>query len=359
MADAFEKQIRKSASMNDVVQIRDLATRATLDNIGLAGMGRDFGSIQNPENRFYRMTKRLRPEPNTATKWIVLITSLTIGADKLFKLPMKWNSASKKAAQYIRETARQIVREKKEKQRQGAKQGKDIASVALSSGIFTGENIVDQMITFLVAGHETLATSVQWAVYALCKYPEMQTRLREEVHSHLPSTIPSSRYGQTPQPATAAEVDSLPYLNAFCNEVLRFYPPVPSTVRKASKDTSIAGSFIPKGTVLLIVPGATNLNNDMWGPDAEDFNPERWIGEGRANSGGARSNYANLTFLQGPRGCIGQSFAKSEFACLVAVMVGRFRMELQDPGKKMEVTKSISASPRDGIMARLTRVEDW
>ena len=361
MADAFESEIRESTTKDKTVQIRDLATRATLDIIGLAGMGRDFGSIQDPENEFHHKTKSLRPKPNNVTKWIVLITSLTIGADKLFKLPMKWNDASREAAQYIRETARQIVREKREEQRQEKTRGRDIASVALGSGVFTGENLVDQMITFLVAGHETLATSVQWAVYALCQHPEMQARLRKEVRSRLPPTIIASRDGKAapPQPATSSEIDALPYLNAFCNEVLRFYPPVPSTVRKARKDTSIVGSFIPKGTVLLLVPGATNLNKQMWGPDAEEFDPERWMGEGRANNGGARNNYANLTFLQGPRSCIGQSFAKSEFACLIAVLAGRFQMELEDPFKKVEVIKSISASPKDGIMARLTRVEGW
>jgi cytochrome P450 len=232
------------------------------------------------------------------------------------------------------------------------------------------------MITMLVAGHETVAASVQWAVLALCKYPEIQSRLRGEIRgkqlgqvsphtrrvtsviAHLPATIPSEE-SLDPQPPSSAQIDSLPYLNAFCNEVLRFSPPVRSTVRVATKDTSLGGVPVPKGTQLLIVPGATNLNPDFWGPDAEVFNPERWMGEGQASNGGANGNYANLTFLYGPRGCIGQTFAKSEFACMIAVIAGRFKIELQDPTKRVEVVTAISASPKDGVMAKLTRLEGW
>jgi len=358
MADAIEKQLQSSSSKDTVIQVRGWAARVTLDIIGLAGMGHDFGSIQDPDNKFCQKYEKLRFEPTTLTRWIVLISMLTVGFKRIFQLPTKWNMESKEAAEYIRVVARQIVQEKKEKLQRGDIQGIDIASIALTSGVFSDENLVDQMITFLVAGHETVASAMQWAIYALCKHPEMQARLREEIRSHLPATI-RSKDGKDPQPATAAEVNSLPYLNAFCNEVLRFYPPVPSTVREASKDTSILGSFIPKGTVMLIVSGATNLNQELWGPDAEEFNPDRWIGEGRANSGGANNNYSFLTFLHGPRGCIGQSFAKSELACLVAVLAGRFQMELQDPMKKLEITKAITASPKDGVMAKLTRLEGW
>ena len=105
-----------------------------------------------------------------------------------------------------------------------------------------------------------------------------------------------------------------------------------------------------------------NLNEEFWGPDAGTFNPDRWLDPdtGRANNtGGATNNYAMLTFLQGPRGCIGQGFAKAELACLVAAMVGKFAMELVDPDKKVEVRKGPTVYPSDGVMARFTVLEGW
>ncbi|KAH7183661.1 cytochrome p450 monooxygenase [Fusarium flagelliforme] len=301
MADAIEKQ--KEAGSNEVtIQVSDWAGRATLDIIGLAVMGRDFNSVQDPKTEFHRVYHKLNMRPSLWNRILILLSILTFGFKMFFQLP--------------------------------------------THGVFSEENMVDQIITFLVAGHETTAASLQWAVYALCIYPEIQTRLRDEVRDKLSSGA-----------VTAEDIDGLPYLNAFCNEVLRFYPPVPSTVREARVDTSLAGTFIPKGTTLLILAGATNLEESHWGPGAGRFSPERWLGQGRANSGGADSNYANLTFLQGSRGCIGKGFARSELLCLVAVLASRFKMELQDSNKKLEVVRSISAAPSDGVMARLTPLE--
>ncbi|KAH8126584.1 hypothetical protein FP744_10009354 [Trichoderma asperellum] len=350
MADAIEKQ-QPPRSNGTVVQISDWAGRVTLDMIGLAAIGRDFNAVHDPATEFHQQYDKLRMRPSTWTRILILISMLTIGFKGFFRLPTKWNRESMAAANYIRAYARQIVEDKKETSQGGEDdaQEKDIASLAMASGAFSEENMVDQMITMLVAGHETVAASLQWAVYALGKHAEMQTLLREEIRTHFASS----------SNITAAQVDSLSYLNAFCNEVLRFYPPVPSTVREANIDTSLAGMFIPKGTSLLILPGATNLDKDRWGSDAEEFSPDRWLGDGRANSGGADSNLANLTFLAGPRGCIGQSFAKSELLCLVAVLVGRFRVELEDPDKKLEINRSISATPKDGVMARLIHLEGW
>ncbi|KAF5674665.1 cytochrome P450 monooxygenase [Fusarium circinatum] len=332
MANSIEYQ-RQNGSKQVTIQVSDWAGRATLDIIGLAVMGRDFNSVQNPNTEFHLVYKKLNMKPNMWTRLLILLSLLTFGFKMFFRLPTKWNRDSKQAANYIRRYARKVVQDTKARLTKGDHDHKDIASLLMSSGMFSEKNLVDQIITFLVAGHETTAASLQWAVYALCIHPEAQARLRDEVCSQL-----ISQSGQT---INAQAIDSLPYLNAFCNEVLRFYPPVPSTVREAGVDTSLAGTFIPKGTTLLILAGVTNLEETHWGADAMEFRPERWLARGRANSGGADSNYANLTFLAGHRGCI----------------VSRFEMELENPDKKLEVVRAISAAPADGVIAKLTLLE--
>jgi cytochrome P450 len=122
----------------------------------------------------------------------------------------------------------------------------------------------------------------------------------------------------------------------------------------------VAGYQIPKGTTFTIAPGMINHDTELWGPDAGVFDPERWMREGCTNTGGVRSNYGFLTFLHGPRSCIGATFAKSELACLVAALVGRFRMELEDPDKEEELIKhEIGASPVDGVRTRFEIVDGW
>ena len=92
----------------------------------------------------------------------------------------------------------------------------DILSVALESGGFTDENLIDQLMTFLAAGHETTASAMTWAAYLLAKHPEVQTRLRAEIRENLPSI------SDTDTTVSSVDIDRLPYLTAVCNEVLRY-----------------------------------------------------------------------------------------------------------------------------------------
>ena len=231
----------------------------------------------------------------------------------------------------------------------GKHTGVDILSIAIESGGFSDEDLVNQMMTFLAAGHETTATALTWAMHLLCKHPEVQTRLRDEL---LTAHLPDIRDRNTT--ITPDVLDRIPYLNAVCNEVLRFIPPVPFTLRQAAHDEYLLGQFIPKGTTVVLAPFATNLSTEMWGPDARDFNPDRWLGPGKANTGGADSNYSFLTFLHGPRSCIGQSFAKAEFACLLAGWISAFGVEAEDPKREVEIQGGITQRPKGGLPVVLT-----
>ena len=134
---------------------------------------------------------------------------------------------------------------------------RNILSVAIESGGFTDGGLVNQLMTFLIAGHETTASALSWAICMLCEHPEVQRRLGEEVRSSLPDPrFPASSISSN-------DMDSLPYLNAVCNEVLRLYSPVPVTVRVAADDTTLLGHYIPKGTTIFIAPWATNANKEF------------------------------------------------------------------------------------------------
>jgi cytochrome P450 len=151
----------------------------------------------------------------------------------------------------------------------------------------------------------------------------------------------------------------MPYLNAVCNEVLRMFPTIPVTARFAIRDTTIAGHFIPKDTVIMVIPWAINRHPALWGPDSEEFVPERWIDEsGRATmSGGADSNYSFLTFLHGPRSCIGERFARAELRALLAALVGSFELQMADPNEKIVVGGTVTSKPKDGMKLKLKPVE--
>lgn len=143
-------------------------------------------------------------------------------------------------------------------------------------------------MTFLVAGHETTATSMIWAIYLLCKHKDIQSKLRQEIRAKIPSLA---------HDITPSDIDDCSYLQAFCSEVLRLWAPVSLTMRVAAKDTVIAQQVIPKGTTIILAPWAINTSEALWGSDASEFRPERWLNDdGRANQNGhAKSNYSFLS----------------------------------------------------------------
>ena len=266
---------------------------------------------------------------------------------------IKRNEDFEAASQVIKKTCYSLVQQEKSNLDMSKKATtRNILSVAIESGGFTDEGLVNQLMTFLIAGHETTASALSFAICMLCRYPKVQSRLRKEVRSSLPDPrCPTSSISST-------DIDSLPYLNAVCTEVLRLYPPVPVTVRVAALDTTLLGHFIPKGTTIFISPWATNANKDFWGEDAADFNPDRWLGEGKANSAGIESNYAFLTFLHGPRSCIGQSFAKGEFACLLGAWAGTLETRFAKADYVVQVKNGLTPRPKD-LEVTVMALDEW
>ncbi|KAF2472405.1 cytochrome P450 [Lindgomyces ingoldianus] len=351
MTAAIKASLTDDSATSSVVEIREWASRATLDIIGVAGMGQDFGAIENPANEL-NVTYRTIFAAGRGAQILQLIASQF--PQWLFRaLPMKRNEEIATAIKTIKKVAADLIRDKRANLEKGGRSDLDILSVAIESGGFSDEDLVNQLMTFLAAGHETTASAMTWAVYLLCKHPEVQIRLREEIRSSLPAlNDPDAKISST-------DIDHLQYLNAVLNETMRIFPPVPLTLRETVHDTTIQGQFVPKETTVIISPWAINTSKALWGDDAREFNPDRWMGQGRANTGGADSNYAVTTFLHGPRSCIGKDFAKAEFACLMAALVGQFEFELEDPNWKLEIQGGITARPKGGLRVKLTPVEGW
>ncbi|WYZ34453.1 hypothetical protein EsH8_I_000729 [Colletotrichum jinshuiense] len=345
-----------------VLEIGNWASRTTLDIIGMAGMGRDFGAIRDPSNPLNQTYQHVFKPSRQAQ--LLAVLGLLLPGNLVHKLPLQRNGDIAKAAETIRSTCRDLIREKKDKLEHKQLTDIDILSVALESGYFTEDNLVDQMMTFLAAGHETTAAAMMWAVYCLCLHPEVQSRLRLEIRERLPAP-------GTPGDVTATDIDRMPYLNAVCNEVLRYYSPVPMTLREAAVDTVIDGQKVPKGTRIMLCPWATNKDTALWGPDAGRFDPDRWLprdgtdaeAKKAAASGGATSNFAYMTFLHGPRSCIGQGFAKAEFACILASWLGRFEFSLKNKEeydeKNLSIKGGVTARPSKGLHVYVKVVDGW
>ncbi|KAJ4336831.1 hypothetical protein N0V95_008497 [Ascochyta clinopodiicola] len=347
MTDRIIKTTEAATDGSVVIEIREWASRATLDIIGSAGMGKDFDSLRDPESELFTTYQRIFA--NNRGAQVVQIIMGMLPHWLAVNLPLKRNDEIGNAVGTIKKVSRDLIAAKRAEIENGEKLSHDILSVAMESGGFSDEDLVNQLMTFLAAGHETTASAMSWAVYCLCKHPETQQRLREELRSQLPAlSDPSNSISST-------DIDRLPYLNAVLQETMRLFPPVPLTMRETALDTTICGAFVPRGTTVVICPWAVNTSTHLWGADAREFKPERWLGN-HANTGGADSNYAITTFLHGPRSCIGKDFAKAEFACLVASLVGRFEVEFEEGEWELKIQGGITARPKGGLRVRLREV---
>jgi len=195
------------------------------------------------------------------------------------------------------------------------------------------EDVLAQVPTFLVAGHETTSSATAWALFALTQNPEAQTKLRDEL-----LTVGTDN-------PTMDELHALPYLEAVVRESLRIHAPVPFTARVATKDDFIPlstpvrdehgnmleGLRIRKGENILIPILPLNRAKSIWGEDALEFRPERWqnIPEAANTIPGLWSNL--MTFLGGPRACIGYRFSLVETKALLFTLIRAFEFELAVP----------------------------
>ncbi|KAI1028853.1 hypothetical protein LB503_002597 [Fusarium chuoi] len=345
LVHGIEKELKEESTSE--IDIVDWASRASMDIIGSAGMGHEFKSLADPSiedtmKMYGSMVKQSRGAKLLTVLQLVLPSIITD------YLPFQRNMGVLAASKAARETSQRLINAKKAQMAAKEKLSPDIISTALESGHFTDEGLVDTMMTFLAAGHETSAAALTWTIFLLAKNHEIQDRLREEIRQNVDGLTDD---------VDAKKLDSLSYLHAVGQESLRLYAPIPFTVRDALKDTQILGTFVPKGTMVILCPWAINRAHELWGPDADDFNPERWMAPGQANSGGSKSNYAFLTFLHGPRGCIGQKFSLAELMALTCALVGRYRFDIDKDYEIRDITDGIVAKPSKGLKVCVEEVQ--
>lgn len=326
------------------------ASKVTIDIIGIAAFGHDFRVLTNRDEPLIQSYDQLL-KPGKG-KFLYFLLTVMLGRDFVKLLPWKTARTFEQTTANIRSICGQIVRDKRAAITKTPLEGHlDILSLLIKSDNFSHQVLVDQLLTFLAAGHETSSSVFTWCTYLLAIHPDTRAKLQSELRDALPSfpALP-------PDTDLASLLTSLPYLNGVLNEALRLYPTVPLTVRVAVCDTTIAGHAIAKGTQLTISPWLINRYTENWGPDATKFVPERWINtdDGRPNNtGGAASNYANMTFLHGPRSCIGQGFAKAELRCLLAAFTRRFDWGLDMKEEDVVPGGVITIKPANGLHLRV------
>ncbi|MFD5250926.1 cytochrome P450 [Amycolatopsis sp. NPDC058340] len=209
--------------------------------------------------------------------------------------------------------------------------GEDVLSRLIATG-GTREQMRDELITLLLAGHETTASTLGWAFHLLDEHPEIAAKLRAEADSVLGDQLP-----------THEDLHRLPYTARVVEEVMRLYPPVWLLPRVAQADDEIGGYHIPAGSDVVVVPFTLHRHPAFW-PEPEKFDPDRFDPDRPSG----RPRYAYIPFGAGPRFCIGNSLGVME-AVFVLTMVLR-DLELRKlPGYDVVPEAMLSLRVRGGL----------
>jgi cytochrome P450 len=194
--------------------------------------------------------------------------------------------------------------------------------------------LTDEIMTLIVAGHETTAAALNWTWYLLSQYPEAEARLHAELEAVPDMAEPGLQL-----------MESLTYTQQVIHEALRLYPPGWLITRRSLGKDRLGGFELPAGTDVLLSPYLIHRHPAYW-QDPERFMPERFTPEAEA----ARPRYAYIPFVAGPRHCVGETFALYEMAMHLFMTARRFRFSLHpDTPSPPELEAQINLRPRRDI----------
>ena len=318
------------------IDVVDIMTRATLDTIALCAFDYRF-------NSFYRET--MHPFVNA------MVDTLVESGQRSSRLPIQnklmflANRKYQTNIEYMNKIADELIAERKVNLH--ANQKKDLLNLMLAGkDPVTGEglsdeNIRQQLITFLVAGHETTSGMLSFAVHLLLKNPDKLKKAQAEVDAVLGNQMP-----------TVHDMPKLEYINQVLKETLRLEPTAPAFVLSAHEDTVIGGRHeIKKGGTIVILSNQLHRDEKVW-EDAEAFKPERFE---QATFEALPPN-SWKPFGNGQRACIGRSFAMQEAILILSMLLQRFDISEANPNYELKIAESLTVKP-DGLYIKAKRRE--
>ncbi|MCD7438029.1 cytochrome P450 [Streptomyces lincolnensis] len=322
----------RAARAGTPVNIPDDMTRMTLDTIGLAGFGYDFGSFDRDEpHPFVEAMVR-------CLEWAMTRLARTPGGDYTAE-----DEAFRTDAAYLARVVDDVIDARRASGETG---GDDLLGLMLSAThpadgtTLDATNIRNQVITFLIAGHETTSGAMSFAMYYLAKHPAVLQLVRREV---------DELWGDTADPEpTFDEVGRLTYTRQVLNEALRLWPTAAAFSRQAREDTLLGGRIPLRAGQALTVIAPMLHRQPVWGDNPELFDPSRFTPEAEA----ARSPHAFKPFGTGERACIGRQFALHEATMLLALLVHRYRLH-DHADYRLTVKEALTLKP-DGFTLTLT-----
>lgn len=343
--DRLCKKLDAAASDGEDVEMESLFSRLTLDIIGKAVFNYDFDSLEVDTGIVEAVYTVLREAEDRS-----------IAPIPFWEIPI-WKDISPKlkkvntALKLINDTLDDLIAICKRMvdeeellfhEEYMNEQDPSILHFLLASGDdVSSKQLRDDLMTLLIAGHETSAAVLTWTFYLLSKEPSVVAKLRNEVDAVLGDRFP-----------TMEDMKKLKYTNRVINESLRLYPQPPVLIRRSVGDDVLGEYPIKSGEDIFISVWNLHRCPKHW-EDADKFNPERWPLDG-PNPNETNQNFSYLPFGGGPRKCIGDMFASFETVVAVAMLVRRFDFQIAIGAPPVKMTTGATIHTTEGLTMTVT-----
>ncbi|KAK2758885.1 cytochrome p450 [Colletotrichum kahawae] len=333
-------------SQPDSVNISFAWSKVTLDVIVNFALGFDLEITLKP-SEFHELYQQVFDPPPFG----MLLVAIYAFFPAIRSFPLQENHRFKHANDRVRDKIREIIRNREaelsEKSIDTVESPDLLTHMILESRAvgdpWSESKILENVLNFFAAGHESSASSLTWLTQMLAQHPEVQDKVRKEIVDLLE---------HTPNPSYM-DLQNLPYLENVLEENLRLFAPGISAARESIQDVEICGTVFPKGTSFMMMPTIINLNPTIWGEDVNEFKPDRWDNL----TGTAADPHAMSTFLYGPRSCIGRVFAMLEMKMLLVEVLPKFRFETAIDLKDIVlVNPSPALRVHEGLQMRVHRI---
>ncbi|KIS66878.1 uncharacterized protein UMAG_05664 [Mycosarcoma maydis] len=373
LVDVLNQKVEESPEESAVIDCDAWVNKALLDIICLTAFGYDADSVNNPSNELasaYHAVTSMQNGRNQARLNLLLNlpfgdtvldwASDTSGWDwflKRCKPGTAWQTFFQllNGMHRIKNVSKEILYKQLNSGERAAQGGQFKAIIDIIEESYLTENdgkpkslkqaerdMITQVLTFLGAGHETTASGVSWTLWNLATHQDIQDKLRKECKGLM---------DQDDRPPYSA-IKGLAYLDAVINESMRITPPVPRTIRMASKASYIDGIYIPKNTLLPISNRAINMDPTVWGEDADEFKPERWFNLPDKYD----RTFSMITFIAGAHACIGRTMSYLEMKAVICILVSNFKFEPVSKDQSPIMDTLITMKPQGGLELRVSKV---
>ncbi|PBK60199.1 cytochrome P450 [Armillaria solidipes] len=329
-----------------VIEVTNWLSRATLDAIGEATFDYQFNALDEPNSPLVKAYSNVFFDvfgipSNFGVLYMTIMDYLPscVVSFILNHFPAGRMAHAATTKDLSTELSKQLIAEKSKDALSG-KGNRDLMSLLIKAHNSSDpkaqlklDELLAEVNVIILAGHETTSNTIAFMLTELCKNPKIQDKLRAEIHSAEARLRDrgETRFG-------LADFDSMPYMLAVLKETLRFHPVAYNIFRVAGQDdvlplsspiTTTSGKVlhelpVPKGVQIMSSVAAYNRNKEMFGEDADIFNPDRWLRESQKQKV-ALGVYAGLfTFSGGPRSCIGWRFAVMELQVVIVAIMSKF-----------------------------------